>query len=484
MVNHYFGRSSWPAACNKCHKKRSKHPDVFVALSPEKLKLEPTWVQNKAKAEQCEGEVHKGKSCSDCVILRVNKNKDLKLPRRTRYDETFDICVECGTEDPPWPENVLHKKGKPYPRCSNCRESHAVACSTNRKKRKKDELDNIDNETQQFCTRGEHTPPRADFQRFYLLKGRRVKVKHASKFKTCVPCSLKQSENRSNTYFRVKAEQAEEKLQALEEVRERQKTKGCCATCVFDLTVWNAYCDGRTGGGGHEETLTIRKQSLSSDWNHLDPKKKWKNVSQIMSRTRRHNEINGDPGCEILCCFCHPETTFLRWDNIPSGVRVRDRDLPERALRKRVKFIANLKWKKWKAQGDCCGNPECPMMVGLRKKFELIREKLSIYDTSHSPESLFMMFCAQFEHTNSDEKEAPMSRLARVVKNWDEDKITEEADKCTVHCNFCARLKGMESGDFRSVTLITREEASLLLDVDEFDREDDDEDEEMLFLYL
>jgi len=151
--------------------------------------------------------------------------------------------------------------------------------------------------------------------------------------------------------------------------------------------------------------------------------------------------------------------------------------------RSKVEFVANSKWKKWQEQGGC-GNPECPMKDGLNRKPEDIWKncrKCGTGTAAVTPEDLFMSFCAQFEHRNRDEKEENMSALGTAVTDWDEEKIKEEANKCTVDCNFCARLKSVKHGDCRSNETTALEEAALLLDMDEVEVDDDDSETAILF---
>jgi hypothetical protein len=77
----------------------------------------------------------------------------------------------------------------------------------------------------------------------YQMKGRRVKVKNSSSFKTCVPCVLKQAPAKKIDY-KTKDEQANEKMQAVKEAQEWNKMNGCCASRAIDLECWFTHCEG------------------------------------------------------------------------------------------------------------------------------------------------------------------------------------------------------------------------------------------------
>ena len=80
------------------------------------------------------------------------------------------------------------------------------------------------------------------------------------------------------------------------------------------------------------------------------------------------------------------------------------------------------------------------MGSSLKRGLERIKATHSIYNTPKSPEELFMMFYTQFEHTDAMRKSFNLSQARKVS----EEEVCEEARKCTIHCNFCARLKTMQ----------------------------------------
>jgi hypothetical protein len=66
------------------------------------------------------------------------------------------------------------------------------------------------------------------------------------------------------------------------------------------------------------ETLSKLKKTLGTDWDPRYPTKKWKNVSQIRNREKRHKEIKSPPGCQTSCIPCHQERTYPKSHSLPS----------------------------------------------------------------------------------------------------------------------------------------------------------------------
>jgi len=120
------------------------------------------------------------------------------------------------------------------------------------------------------------------------------------------------------------------------------------------------------------------------------------------------------------------------------------------ASRDEIQDLVNrIKLEKWKAQGNKCANQECPMDSSLKKGLEDIRAsagtRFGTTNTIKTPEDWFLRFYTQFEHTDATQKSFHLSAAHTLDKR--EEEVRKEAEKCTIHCNFCARLKTMESND-------------------------------------
>jgi len=167
----------------------------------------------------------------------------------------------------------------------------------------------LDRTSQQHCGRCQKSLPKSKFvQHCQRGHGCRVEVKGASGFSMCRDCSLKDNNRPSKVLqcCNTKAKMANEKLQALTEAQERHGTKGCCNGCTIDLDAWCAHCESHQQQGcGPLETQPERKKSLAADWDHPDPRLKWKNACLIKNDARRLEEINGhagNPGCRGAQC--------------------------------------------------------------------------------------------------------------------------------------------------------------------------------------
>lgn len=488
MTKYYYGRANWPKRCSTCTSNPTNYPDDWPPMTKEQIKSVKTAVANKAKAMQCEDWVYKGGKCERCRLKQQARNQNRSGSLKERYDNGEKICPNCGKDNPTYPVGGKKRVSGDYPYCSICIDRARNNNKKTKKARREEEKQHIDLTTQQFCRSCNSAKNKSAFERYYKRKhGRRVVVKGASGFKTCRPCSLRNNAKPCNfrIYFETKAKMADEKLQSLDEAKERYRTKGCCDGCTVDLDAWNTYCESRplNKGSGPPETLPKRKKSLAADWDHLDPGSKWRNVSEIKNDRRRHKEINGyrgNPGCRIRTISCHKEKTWKSFEVI--GGRASETSVTAKT-RRQIKLVSTLKWQKWQAQGGKCGNPTCPMTNCLQASLDKIQDTKDTYHTSLTAEELFMMFHAEFEHTCAPEKEANLSSVGRRVTNWDDDKIRDEVDKCTVHCVFCARLKTMEERDNIGKQSMDPDELSLL-DFDEITWDADIDEEELFFLLL
>lgn len=138
----------------------------------------------------------------------------------------------------------------------------------------------------------------------------------------CVPCADKRltgyKKQRSLQFDEeFGLEKAEEKIKALEEIQKAPEvTNGCCVGCLFNLKHVRTTIATVFG-----ETAATSKRIFSRllEWDHNDPLKKTRNVSQIYNKAKRLAEI---AKCTLRCMFCHRLKTYKngdgRYNNKPS----------------------------------------------------------------------------------------------------------------------------------------------------------------------